>query len=66
MVIALGRAVMDGTLAGGVLPVIKHVPGHGRAKADSHLALPRIDAPRASSMRSISGPSTRSATRRSP
>jgi beta-N-acetylhexosaminidase len=42
-VIALGRAVMDGCLAGGVLPVIKHVPGHGRAKADSHLSLPRID-----------------------
>lgn len=42
-VIALGRAVMEGCLAGGVLPVIKHVPGHGRAKADSHLALPRID-----------------------
>lgn len=40
----LGRAVVEGTLAGGVLPVIKHVPGHGRAKADSHLALPRIDA----------------------
>lgn len=47
VVIALGRAVMDGTLAGGVLPVIKHVPGHGRAQADSHLALPRIDATRA-------------------
>ena len=29
---------------GGVLPVIKHVPGHGRARADSHLSLPRIDA----------------------
>ena len=43
VVAVLGRAVMDGTLAGGVLPVIKHVPGHGRAKADSHLALPRID-----------------------
>jgi beta-N-acetylhexosaminidase len=42
-VIALGRAVMDGCLSGGVLPVIKHVPGHGRATADSHLALPRID-----------------------
>jgi beta-N-acetylhexosaminidase len=40
----LGRAVVEGTLAGGVLPVIKHVPGHGRAKADSHVALPRIDA----------------------
>jgi beta-N-acetylhexosaminidase len=42
-VIALGRAVIDGCLAGGVLPVIKHVPGHGRAKADSHLSLPKID-----------------------
>jgi beta-N-acetylhexosaminidase len=42
-VIALGRAVIEGCLAGGVLPVIKHVPGHGRAAADSHLALPRID-----------------------
>ena len=41
----LGRAVVEGTLAGAVLPVIKHVPGHGRARADSHLALPRIDAP---------------------
>jgi beta-N-acetylhexosaminidase len=40
----LGRAVVEGTLAGGVLPVIKHVPGHGRARADSHLALPQIDA----------------------
>jgi beta-N-acetylhexosaminidase len=44
VVTALARAVMNGCLAGGVLPVIKHVPGHGRAKADSHLALPRIDA----------------------
>jgi beta-N-acetylhexosaminidase len=43
VVASLGRAVMDGTLAGGVLPVIKHVPGHGRAKADSHLSLPHID-----------------------
>ena len=43
-VIALGRAVMEGCLSGGVLPVIKHVPGHGRAGADSHLALPCIDA----------------------
>jgi beta-N-acetylhexosaminidase len=45
VVSALGRSVVDGTLAGGVLPVIKHVPGHGRARADSHLALPRIEAP---------------------
>jgi len=41
----LGRAVVEGTLSGGVLPVIKHVPGHGRARADSHLALPTIDVP---------------------
>jgi beta-N-acetylhexosaminidase len=47
VVIELGRAVMDGCIAGGVLPVIKHVPGHGRAKADSHLALPRIDVSKA-------------------
>lgn len=38
----LGRAVANGLLAGGVLPVIKHIPGHGRAEADSHLALPRV------------------------
>jgi beta-N-acetylhexosaminidase len=44
VVSTLGRAVVEGYLAGGVLPVIKHVPGHGRAKVDSHLSLPRIDA----------------------
>ncbi len=42
-VIALGRAVADGLMAGGVLPVVKHVPGHGRAGADSHLDLPVVD-----------------------
>ena len=31
-------------MEGGVLPVMKHIPGHGRAKADSHLALPRVEA----------------------
>ena len=41
----LGRAVCDGLLAGGVLPVIKHIPGHGRAVADSHLELPVGEAP---------------------
>lgn len=40
----LGRAVCDGLLTGGVLPVIKHLPGHGRAGADSHLDLPVVDA----------------------
>lgn len=42
-VIALGRAVAEGLMAGGVLPVVKHVPGHGRARADSHLDLPVVD-----------------------
>lgn len=42
----LGRAVAEGFMAGGVLPVIKHIPGHGRALADSHLTLPVVDAPR--------------------
>lgn len=46
-VTALGRAVAEGYLEGGVLPVIKHIPGHGRAFSDSHLALPVIDASRA-------------------
>ena len=40
----IGRAAADGLLAGGVLPVMKHVPGHGRAGADSHLELPRVSA----------------------
>jgi beta-N-acetylhexosaminidase len=43
----LGRAVCDGLLAGGVLPIIKHIPGHGRARVDSHKALPRVDDDRA-------------------
>src|ERR1043166_3823848 len=43
----LARAAAEGLLAGGVLPVIKHIPGHGRACADSHLALPVVTAPRA-------------------
>ncbi|MBO6901744.1 MAG: beta-N-acetylhexosaminidase [Rhizobiaceae bacterium] len=45
-VTALGRAMADGLLAGGVLPVMKHIPGHGRAGADTHHELPRVDAPR--------------------
>src|SRR5207302_4305692 len=43
----LGRAFCEGLLAGGVLPVIKHLPGHGRAMVDSHKSLPRVDANRA-------------------
>ena len=41
-VAALGRAACDGFLDGGVMPVVKHVPGHGRAAVDSHEALPRV------------------------
>lgn len=44
-VAALGRAACEGLLEGGVLPVIKHIPGHGRALADSHLALPEVATP---------------------
>ena len=40
----LGRAAAEGLIAGGVLPVIKHVPGHGRARSDSHMELPVVDA----------------------
>lgn len=43
-VAALGRAAAEGLMAGGVLPVIKHIPGHGRAGADSHHGLPVVDA----------------------
>jgi beta-N-acetylhexosaminidase len=42
VVVDLGRALIEGLIDGGVLPVMKHVPGHGRAMADSHLALPRV------------------------
>jgi beta-N-acetylhexosaminidase len=43
-VAALGRAALDGLRRGGVLGVIKHMPGHGRATVDSHHALPVVDA----------------------
>ncbi len=43
-VAALGRAMLDGLAAGGVAGVIKHMPGHGRARADSHHELPVVEA----------------------
>lgn len=42
-VAVLGRAAAEGLIAGGVLPVIKHIPGHGRASADSHHELPVVE-----------------------
>jgi beta-N-acetylhexosaminidase len=44
-VAAVARAVTDGLMAGGVLPVLKHIPGHGRATADSHFRLPTVATP---------------------
>lgn len=45
MIGRLGRAACEGFLEAGVVPVIKHVPGHGRAKTDSHESLPVVDTP---------------------
>ncbi len=45
LVAVLGRAVAEGLMEGGVIPVIKHIPGHGRATVDSHRELPRVTAP---------------------
>jgi beta-N-acetylhexosaminidase len=42
-VAAIARAVTEGLEQGGVLPVLKHIPGHGRATADSHFRLPTVD-----------------------
>ncbi len=44
LVARLGRVAVDAMLDAGLLPVIKHIPGHGRAPLDSHHALPRVDA----------------------
>jgi beta-N-acetylhexosaminidase len=46
-VAAIGAAVAEGLMEGGVLPVLKHLPGHGRATADSHHRLPVVAADRA-------------------
>jgi beta-N-acetylhexosaminidase len=43
LVADLGRAAAEGLMAGGVMPIIKHIPGHGRAAVDSHFELPRVD-----------------------
>lgn len=46
-VAAIASSVAEGLLAGGILPVVKHIPGHGRATVDSHAGLPTVDADRA-------------------
>ncbi len=46
-VAAIARAVTEGLEQGGVLPVLKHIPGHGRATADTHFRLPVVDTPKA-------------------
>jgi beta-N-acetylhexosaminidase len=45
-VASIARAVTEGLEQGGVLPVLKHIPGHGRATADSHFGLPTVDTAR--------------------
>ncbi|MGX9428164.1 MULTISPECIES: beta-N-acetylhexosaminidase [Bradyrhizobium] len=45
-VAAIARAVTDGLEQGGILPVLKHIPGHGRATADTHFRLPTVDTAR--------------------
>ena len=46
-VAAIARCVAEGLLSGGVLPVLKHIPGHGRATVDSHTGLPVVETDRA-------------------
>jgi len=46
-VVEASRQCVNAHLAGGVLPVLKHIPGHGRATTDSHLVLPQVDVPHA-------------------
>ena len=45
-IVDMAHAAMAGLMSGGVAPVVKHIPGHGRATVDSHKALPKIDASR--------------------
>ncbi|MCV2868630.1 beta-hexosaminidase [Defluviimonas sp. WL0002] len=55
-VVKAARAAANGLLEGGVLPVLKHIPGHGRAIADSHMELPTVDAPEAELLRADFAP----------
>jgi beta-N-acetylhexosaminidase len=53
IIAVLGQAALDGLHAGGVAGCIKHMPGHGRAEADSHLALPKVKATEAELERDV-------------
>ena len=55
-VATLGRATAQGLLAGRVLPIIKHIPGHGRATQDSHFDLPTVSTPMAELMKTDFAP----------
>jgi beta-N-acetylhexosaminidase len=57
----LGCSAAQGLLDGGVLPIMKHIPGHGRARVDSHLELPRVTASLAELKASDFVPFTRNA-----
>ena len=63
-VAALGRAVLDGMASAGVVGIVKHMPGHGRALVDSHKELPVVTAERGASWRSTSSRSSGSRRRR--
>lgn len=52
VIVDMAHAAMSGLMSGGVAPVVKHIPGHGRAKVDSHKALPKIGVGRATLERS--------------
>jgi beta-N-acetylhexosaminidase len=43
VVAVLAESMAEGLLSGGIQPIVKHIPGHGRARLDSHLALPEVD-----------------------
>jgi len=45
IVAALGAVAVDAALAAGLIPIVKHIPGHGRAACDSHLSLPTVTTP---------------------
>ena len=63
-VAALGRAVLDGMASAGVVGIVKHMPGHGRALVDSHKELPVVDGDRRGAGESTSSRSSACRRRR--